>query len=600
MPSARKPRTLVAPNRDMRQPVVLVAAVALLLRLPPLDAMLDDAQQQPPPGCPSANPATTCSVGFIFNKSTGPSPYGSASYDGFVAAGNCSLDTASSRPCWLMCQEYADAAGNCDAFYLHITTAPPSATNTQVECRIYHGVPTQRIDAATNGVDPRSVVGCTTQGLIGGDGHDPAIIAACCKTAPPPPPADNSSRWHCGADFSCVVAQAGKPGVPKETCMQSCYAPAPPPPENTLLKSLAVSVITGDRQDHSTMRMLIPPFSPTIYDYYLIVPNNSYVAINAVAADSAAVVRTGPTFSCFSPPCRPGGAFSSACCGRLQGCPIVNPSKCLVQAGPGHQCNRSIPVVVTSWDYKKRTEYKIDLMSSSNSSGGDGGPPCPYPGANPAPPPPPPPPPPVPPPPPPPSPALYTCLNASCAVAPPPSPGIRCNPAAKPKEFCPYPAQSPCPPTGVCQGAPAHGATNLSSCKTICGQPVWRCINSTCVVDLAKTGVSKQSCEDICGPPPPPLFHQPLPVARRVSNTSDQSIITPGSIRHRWKHLAPRPVEAGAPNVPMWSTAYDLDYRTNGTGTTSWTNLLWCAETACLLSVLALSPSLSCQLIVSR
>ena len=253
----------------MRQPVVLVAAVALLLRLPPLDAMLDDAQQQPPPGCPSANPATTCSVGFIFNKSTGPSPYGTASYDGFVAAGNCSLDTASSRPCWLMCQEYADAAGNCDAFYLHITTAPPSATNTQVECRIYHGVPTQRIDAATNGVDPRSVVGCTTQGLIGGDGHDPAIIAACCKTAPPPPPADNSSRWHCGADFSCVVAQAGKPGVPKETCMQSCYAPAPPPPENTLLKSLAVSVITGDRQDHSTMRMLIPPFSPTIYDYYL-------------------------------------------------------------------------------------------------------------------------------------------------------------------------------------------------------------------------------------------------------------------------------------------------------------------------------------------
>eukprot|EP01051_Picozoa_sp_SAG22_P023250 SAG22_NODE_5918_length_931_cov_1.319712_2_plen_72_part_01 len=33
-----------------------------------------------------------------------------------------------------------------------------------------------------------------------------------------------------------------------------------------------------------------------------------------------------------------------------------------------------------------------------------------------------------------------------------------------------------------------------------------------------------------------------------------------------------------APNVPRWSTIYDLDTETNGTGTTGFTNLLWGAN----------------------
>ena len=54
-----------------------------------------------------------------------------------------------------------------------------------------------------------------------------------------------------------------------------------------------------------------------------------------------------------------------------------------------------------------------------------------------------------------------------------------------------------------------------------------------------------------------------------------QPPITPGSANHHWRHLAPPPRRAGAPNIPMWSSIYDFDYETNGTGTTTFTNLLW-------------------------
>ena len=83
----------------------------------------------------------------------------------------------------MRCQEEAGRAGNCVAFALLVTLAPPSTTNGQTSCRLYHGVPTTREWAYAHGADPRSVVGCTTQGLV----RDNATIAACCAHAPPPP-----------------------------------------------------------------------------------------------------------------------------------------------------------------------------------------------------------------------------------------------------------------------------------------------------------------------------------------------------------------------------------------------------------------------------
>jgi hypothetical protein len=73
----------------------------------------------------------------------------------------------------------------------------------------------------------------------------------------------------------------------------------------------------------------------------------------------------------------------------------------------------------------------------------------------------------------------------------PPSPVVRCNPP----KMCP--AGTACPAAGACPKLPG---TNLSQCKSTCG-PVWRCINSSCVADIAKPGMSKPGCMKLCGPP---------------------------------------------------------------------------------------------------
>eukprot|EP01052_Picozoa_sp_SAG31_P003342 SAG31_NODE_127_length_23612_cov_39.709863_8_plen_199_part_00 len=76
-----------------------------------------------------------------------------------------------------------------------------------------------------------------------------------------------------------------------------------------------------------------------------------------------------------------------------------------------------------------------------------------------------------------------------------------------------------------------------------------------------------------------------------VSTAAHPITITPGSDRHEWRHLSPSPLPHGAPNIPQWSTIYDFDVETNGTGTTDFTNLLWDANLTALGAACARFPT---------
>ena len=131
------------------------------------------------------------------------------------------------------------------------------------------------------------------------------------------------------------------------------------------------------------------------------------------------------------------------------------------------------------------------------------------------------------------------------------------------------------------QARSAVGCTELGikyNASACCA--TYRCVANQCVVaPPGLRGLPKYLCEQGCYPPPPP----PLTYDCRIPTDGNCSVQTDGSGAFNTSADCMASPSCAAPPVPAppggwkpdWMTFYELDVGTNGSGTTSFTNLVW-------------------------